>query len=295
MYKYGIHSSFGETDWNFDLFRAVRRHADNGLDAIEIFVPTLMALPEREHAELKALADACGIEMTFSTGLSKEHDLSSKDASVRRRGIEYVKRVLETIAKMGGASFGGVNYAGWACKPEPGEFDRRPYVENSMASMAELSKTAEDYGIDYVLEVVNRFETAIINTAAEGRAFVEAIGSPRLKLCLDTFHMNIEEPSFPDAIAAAGERLAVLHLGENDRRLPFAGSRTDWAALYGALRSISFRGVMTIESFITTGGEIGRDIGLYRDLTNGMNDRELDEALRRSVRFLKTFDGNDSE
>ncbi len=228
--------------------------------------------------------------MTYSTGLAREHDLSSKDERIRRQAIEYVKHTLEVIASMGGTAFGGVNYAAWGGKLENGEFDRRVYVENSVKSMKELAKTAEDLGITYLLEVVNRFETTVMNTAEEGRAFIEEVGSPNCKLLLDTFHMNIEETSFKNAILTAGDRLGYMHFGECDRRLPSKNSRTNWEELYLALKSIEFNGILTIESFIATGGEIGRDIGVYRDLTFGKDDNELDVAIRESLNFLKSHE-----
>ncbi len=228
--------------------------------------------------------------MTYSTGLAREHDLSSKDERIRRQAIEYVKHVLEVIASMGGTAFGGVNYAAWAGKLENNEFDRRVYVENSVNSMKELAKTAEDLGITYLFEVVNRFETTVMNTAEEGRNFIDEIGSPNCKLVLDTFHMNIEESSFKNAILTAGDRLGCMHLGECDRSLPSKHGRTNWEELFHALKSIGFNGILTIESFITTGGEIGRDIGLYRDLTFGKTDAELDISIRKALNFLKSHE-----
>jgi D-psicose/D-tagatose/L-ribulose 3-epimerase len=290
MYKYGVHSSFGERDWDFDLFKAVKRHAENGFDVVEIFIPTLMNRPKHEYKELKQVADEYGVEMTYSTGLAKEQDLSSKDEHVRRHAIEYVKNVLEIISSMGGKAFGGVNYAAWAGKLEPNEFDRNAYVANSIKSMKELAKTAEDLGIMYMFEVVNRFETTVLNTASEGIAFIEEVGSPNCKLLLDTFHMNIEEVSLKEAIITAGDKLACLHMGECNRSLPSKEGRTDWNELYHALKSINFDGILTIESFITTGGQIGKDIGLYRDLTLGKDDRQLDVSIREALKYLKAHE-----
>lgn len=290
MYKYGVHSSFGEKDWNYDLFKAVKRHAQNGFDVVEIFIPTLLNRPKLEYQELKKVADECGVQMTYSTGLAKEHDLSSKDEPIRRQAIEYVKNVLDIISSMGGKAFGGVNYAAWAGKLEPNEFDRKAYVDNSIKSMKELAKTAEDLGITYLFEVVNRFETPIMNTAAEGIAFIEEIGSPNCKLLLDTFHMNIEEVSFKNAIVAAGNKLAYMHVGECNRSLPGKEGRLDWNELYHALKSVQFDGIITIESFITTGGQIGKDIGLHRDLTFGKDDSQLDVSIRESLKYLKSHE-----
>ena len=72
------------------------------------------------------------------------------------------------------------------------------------------------------LEIVNRFEQYIANTAEEGIAICEEINNPYCKLLLDTFHMNIEEDYIPDAIRAASDKgyLGYIHIGEANRKIP---------------------------------------------------------------------------
>ena len=49
------------------------------------------------------------------------------------------------------------------------------------------SNLREDCDVLFCVEVVNRFEHFMMNTAAEGIAFCERVGSPNCKLLLDTF------------------------------------------------------------------------------------------------------------
>lgn len=79
---------------------------------------------------------------------------------------------------------------------------------------------AEEYDINYCLEIVNRYEQYLLNTAAEGVDFVRELDSPKIKLLLDCFHMNIEEDSFSEAIKTAGELLGHFHIGECNRKVP---------------------------------------------------------------------------
>lgn len=116
----------------------------------------------------------------------------------------------------------------------------------------------------FCVEVVNRFEHFMMNTAAEGIAFCERVGSPNCKLLLDTFHMNIED--------------------ETNRRPPGEG-RIPWPEIFGALREIDYQGAVTMEPFLVPGGEVGRDVSLYRDLL-GSADR--DELVTRSVQFVRS-------
>jgi len=59
--------------------------------------------------------------------------------------------------------------------------------------MKEAIHRAEDLGLVYHVEVVNRFEQFLVTTAEEAAAYVIEVGSPNQKILLDTYHMNIEE------------------------------------------------------------------------------------------------------
>ncbi len=79
---------------------------------------------------------------------------------------------------------------------------------------------------------MNRFEQYLINTAAEGVAYIDEVGSPNLKLLLDVFHMNIEEDDMTQAIITAGDKLGHFHIGETNRRPPGQG-RMPWKEIFG--------------------------------------------------------------
>jgi D-psicose/D-tagatose/L-ribulose 3-epimerase len=287
MIKFGIHSSYGSKSWNdIDVKRSIKRFSEIGFDVVELFIPTFIDQPDKELKEIKKLGDDMGVKLVYSTGLDLQYDLSSNDASVRQHGIDYIKNVLSKIHLMGGDLFGGVNYAGWGKKLGENEYDRTQYVENSLNSMREIIKTAEDFGITYCTEVVNRFETMIMNTAIEGVEYVNQLNSHNAKIMLDTFHMNIEEKSIGDAILTAGEKLANIHLGERNRQLPGQGD-IDFDEIFSKLKAINYKGIATIESFIVTGGQIGKDVGLFRDLSNGADNKQLDGYLKESLNYIK--------
>ncbi|MGW8426235.1 D-psicose 3-epimerase [Peribacillus simplex] len=287
MIKFGVHSSYGSKSWDdIDVKRSIKRFSEIGFDVVELFIPTFIDQSDEELKEIKKIGIDAGVKLVYSTGLDLQYDLSSEDASVRQQGINYIKNVLKKIHFMDGDFFGGVNYAGWGKKLNKNEFDRSKYVENSLNSMREIIETAEDLGITYCAEVLNRFETMIMNTASEGVEFVNRLNSPNAKIMLDTFHMNIEEKSIRDAILTAGGKLANIHLGERNRQLPGQGDM-DFDEIFSSLRDINYQGTATIESFIITGGQIGKDVGLFRDLSNGAENEQLDDYLKESLKYIK--------
>jgi D-psicose/D-tagatose/L-ribulose 3-epimerase len=136
----------------------------------------------------------------------------------------------------------------------------------------------------FCVEIVNRFEHFLMNTAAEGIAFAERVGSPNCKIHLDTFHLNIEEDSIGGAIVEAGFWLGHFHLGEPNRRPPGRG-RMPWAEIFGALHQINYQGALVMEPFLIPGGDVGRDIAVYRYLPGSDN---LDGEAIRSVQFVRS-------
>ncbi len=96
--------------------------------------------------------------------------------------------------------------------------------------------------------------------------------------------MNIEEDSFRDSILESKGWLGHFHLGETNRRPPGFG-RMPWQEIFGALRDIDYQGAMVMEPFLVPGGEVGRDISVYRDL---LGSDDLDDLAARSAKFVRS-------
>ncbi len=136
----------------------------------------------------------------------------------------------------------GTVHSYWPAVFPEGLDDKRPVLEQSLKSMRELVKPAEDHGIILNVEVINRFEQFVLNTSAEAVSYVEEINSPSCRILLDTFYMNIEEDSLEDAIKLAGP--------------------------------------LVMEPFVRPGGKVGRDIAVWRDLMPGADlDSEAAKAV----------------
>jgi len=149
--------------------------------------------------------------------------------------------------------------------------------------MREAIKAAEDSGVIFNMEAVNRFEQFLVNTCDEAIAYVEAVGSPNAKILLDTFHMNIEENFIGEAIQKAADKLGHLHIGENNRMPPGYG-HIPWTEVGAALRKIDYQGYVVMEPFLMPGGEVGRDIKVFRDMSIGL---DLDDEARKALMFIR--------
>jgi D-psicose/D-tagatose/L-ribulose 3-epimerase len=253
-----------------------------GFDVLEVRAQKVARMSAAERDALKGAAADAGLGLTYSIGLTADMDLLSEDAATRKKGIAFLQDVSRAMQQMGGTVMAGINYSCWPRRPLPGE-DKRVLTDRAVEGVREAIKAAEDCGVLFCLEVVNRFEHFIMNTATEGVAFAERVGSPNCKIHLDTFHLNIEEDSIGGAIIEAGSWLGHFHLGEPNRRPPGRG-RMPWPEIFGALREINYQGALVMEPFLIPGGEVGRDIAVYRYLP-GSDD--LDGEASRSVEFVR--------
>ncbi len=114
--------------------------------------------------------------------------------------------------------------------------------------------------------------------------FVKEVGCPNVEVMLDTFHMNIEEQSIAGAIRHAGSLLGHFHTGECNRMVPGQG-RMPWREIGEALRDIGYQGYVVMEPFINRGGQIGRDIHVWRDIKPDITDEKMDEDAKNAVEF----------
>ena len=283
MNPIGMHYGYWTQYWGSEPLQFVKRAKKCGFDILEVNAPKVARMSDAERDVLKGAIAEAGLSLTYSIGMTADMDLVSQDAATRQKGIAFLQQVARSMKYMGGTVLAGINYSSWPRKLLPDE-DKQILTDRAIEGVREAIKAAEDNDVIFCVEVVNRFEQFIMNTAAEGIAFAERVGSPNCKILLDTFHMNIEEDSLRGSIVEAGNWLGHFHLGETNRRPPGRG-RIPWPEIFGALREINYQGAVVMEPFLVPGGEVGRDISVYRDL---LGSADLDEEAARSVQFVRS-------
>ena len=283
--KFGIYYSYWEQEWSADCLKYVEKVAKLDFDVIEIAAHHLNSYSPAHIAEVGRSARDNGVTITAGLGPSEQRNLSSADPAVRKAGRAFFEETLTNLAKLEIRVIGGALHSYWPIdysKPVDKPGDRARGLEG----ISSLADFAGNLGIDLCLEVLNRFENHVLNTAEEGVAFVREIGKPNVKVMLDTFHMNIEEDSFGKAIRTAGPLLGHFHTGENNRRVPGKG-RLPWHEIGTALREIGYGGVVVMEPFVKMGGQVGNDIRVWRNLSDNADEAQMDEAARQALAFSR--------
>jgi D-psicose/D-tagatose/L-ribulose 3-epimerase len=283
--KVGIYYAYWTHEWDVDFNPFVDKVADLGFDILEVNGGTVGQMSKDERKKLADHAKARGIELTYCIGIPKAYDVASEDAETRKRGVKYLLGQIQGIGEMGGGDLSGILYGTWPATMPESSLTRQDILELSLNSVRQVTRAAEENNVVLCMEIVNRFEQFLLNTAAEGVAYCQAINHPNVKLLLDTFHMNIEEDSIAAAVETAGDFLGHVHLGENHRMPPGCGKgHIPWDELALSLKKINFKGSLVMEPFLVPGGQVGKDIKIWRDQCVGY---DLDTEARKACAFMK--------
>jgi len=256
-----------------------------GFDILEIAVGDLLKMSDAEIDYLKTLSKDLQLEINSNIGPPKKYDVASSDADVRSAGIEFLTSLMEKMDRIDSRDLIGVMYTYWP--NDYSDLDKPAIWARGVESIKTLGKVAQNLGIVLGLEVVNRFETPVLNTAEEAVRFCKEVDNPNVKILLDTFHMNIEEDNLCDAIRTAGSLLVGMHVGEGNRKVPGQG-HLPWVEIGKTLRDVGFNGYIVMEPFVLQGGEVGEAIKVFRDLSEGADEAKLDADIKAGLEFLKS-------
>jgi D-psicose/D-tagatose/L-ribulose 3-epimerase len=241
--KFGIHQFVWNEGRNqAELEQAMEGAAAAGFDLLEFPGLDSKAI---DAARLVRRAEALGLKLAASAGLRPELDLTSPDPECVRRGEAFLNEAVAIARDIGSTQLSGPIFsAHQKFATLPTERGWRSSTE-VLARVADRAKAA---GVALCLELVNRYETNLINTVRQGAAYIRDTGSDNIFLHVDTFHMNIEEADQAEAIRYAGHHVGYFHVGENHRGVLGTGT-IDFAPAFDALLDIGYEGYVSVEAF----------------------------------------------
>lgn len=287
MNKLGIFVNFWEKKWGIDYRYYIDKVQRLGYDILEFQAQPLLEMSDEECRAIKRYADERGIKLSYSLGLDPRFDVANPDKEIRAGGVRYLSDIVRKIAVMEGELFSGVTYAGWGVPSYfVDEKEKEALYARSVESMREVMKVAEKEGVTVCCEAVNRYESPLINTAAEAIRYADLVDSKNIGIHLDTYHMNIEENNIGDAIRLVGKRLRHFHTGENNRNVPGRG-HLDWNEIFQALKDIDYKRDIVSEPFLMMGNEVGYDIRVWRPILENPTEQRLDDEAAFLLSFTK--------
>jgi sugar phosphate isomerase/epimerase len=220
-----------------DLETNLKRIAALGYDGVELAIrdPQLV-----DFTNLELLVKECNLSVpAIGTGQAwGEEGLSftDPDPEIRRLAVERIKSHVP-----GAARFGAVIIIGLIRGIVKPGLDPVQSLDWLVEALRACSLAARTHGIRLALEPINRYETTLINTVAQGLDLIARVGADNFGLLLDTFHMNIEEPDIEAGIRACDDRIFHFHVADSNRWYPGAG-HLDFHPILDALFATGYPG-----------------------------------------------------
>jgi D-psicose/D-tagatose/L-ribulose 3-epimerase len=226
--------------------------AKQGYRAMEMF-------GEPSEVDAKKLLDSlnsyglsiCGVTGmwgSISSGGWKRR-LLSNDPKLVQASEQYVIDCLKLCNTLGGHEMNvclfadeikGVDRTHRIISPNEKEL----FATKAVPLMRLLCRRAADYGVQLVLEPLNRYSTPYCATAKDAIAITQHVDS--LGILLDTFHMNIEEDMFKDAIQSSSTLLRHMHFADNNRKMP-GFAHIDFSTIIKSLNEIGYQDYISFE------------------------------------------------
>jgi sugar phosphate isomerase/epimerase len=223
-----------------ELSGPVRRLAELGYDAVELGAE----LPLAEAGKARDLVDGAGLSVSsICPSFTGERDLAHPEPEVRENALRYLREVADLAGAVGAPVIIAAPTAFLRTRPIASESEEWNLAVESIGAAGEY---AASVGVDLTLECWNRYGTYLLNRLEQATRLWRETGLRSGGVLPDTYHMNIEERSLPEAIRAAGSLINHFHLSDSNRSAPGLG-HVDFASVLRALLDIGYPGYLTFE------------------------------------------------
>ena len=218
----------------------LRRIKRLGFQSIEISGEPKQYDTKESRQLLKQYGIRCWGSVTLTLG---QRNLAASDEAQRAASLEYFMSVVTMVKELEGTEITIVPATVGKITPDGTPEEEWKWVVDGLR---EVYGYAQRCGVKMALEPLNRFETYFLNRADQALRLAQEVG-PECGVCLDVFHMNIEEVDMFAALEKVGNRLVDVHVAENNRLAPGMGN-IDWPKLVATLRKVGYQGALTMEA-----------------------------------------------
>ena len=223
-------------------FEAAKR---DGFEFVEFWSWT-----DRNLDEIKSAADAAGIGIA---GFNGDAELSLIDPEQKQAYFEHLKRSVEAAQKLGARSVtihsNGLGEGGQVINDYRNLSDT-VRICTMFSGLEECAKIAETSGILINLEPLNILTDHVGNFLVHTQMAAEMtrlIGSPKLKVLYDVYHMQLNEGALCDTIRAYGDQFGHIHIADAPGRHEPGTGEIRFPAVLKALEDAGYQGLIGFE------------------------------------------------
>ncbi|HKA06433.1 MAG TPA: sugar phosphate isomerase/epimerase family protein [Gemmataceae bacterium] len=237
-------------DWPHE--RVCEAVAATGYIGLELapftFAPRITDVTPKQRSEIRKQTGSRGLTIVGLHWLLAKTEgfmLTSPDAEVRKRTGQYLAELARCCRDVGGEIL--VLGSPMQRRIPPGT-SRALAEDYAIDSIGHALPELERQKVDLCLEPLAPTETDFLQTAAEGKAMMDRLAHPRVKLHLDVKAMSSEAKPVPDVIREFAPWMKHFHANDANRRGPGFG-KTDFVPIFKALKDVKYAGWVSVEVF----------------------------------------------
>lgn len=233
----------------------LQRAASFGLSWVELTLE-----PDADMFNIPVLLEAYDVKV--ASIMAPDVDLAHANKTEREKALHMYEHIIRHAKELEAPLV--------ICRSKMGRTD---YDEGAWArlanSLSHLAKQAPEQRLAF--DILNRYESGLVNTVDEGLALLEAVNVPNLGLSMGAFHMNIEEQDGAGALVKAGKQLWHYRIADSNRGPIGTGHLKLGAHIWALQDELAYEGVVILEPVVRS-----------RNLTTAQIRAQVDQAIENS-------------
>ena len=205
--------------------------------------PTVRSLHgSKDFSVVQAAHAVAGLPTpTFNVFVPGDLKITGPDVDLAKLQA-YVAESLGRVSALGGSL---VVFGSGGARNIPDGFSRDAAWQQLIDFLQMVADECEKTGVAIAIEPLNRKESNVLNSVAEGVALAQAVDRPSIRVLADLYHM--EEDSEPtDTVVENAAWLTHVHVADSGRLSPGTGSYP-YAEFFGYLKSTGYSGRIAVE------------------------------------------------
>ncbi len=216
-----------------------------GYDYIELSLRDLAVLPEPALVALTSRLSRSGLACEVCNNFFPPEIRLTGPAVDLSAALRYAEHALATAARVGASV---VIFGSSGARNVPAGFLHEDAWGQLRTLLTALAPIAGRHGITLAIEHLNRGESNILNSVAEGWRMAQEVAYPRVRLLIDAYHLLVEHEPLA-ILAQVAPALAHVHVAQGiDRRFP-AGSDTALSTFFAALHATGYAQRCSVEAY----------------------------------------------
>lgn len=216
-----------------------------GFDYVELGTRNIMKLSDADFEAALAKAKAVGLPTPVANVfLPNEIKVVGPDVN-EAANLAYAEKAFDRMSKF------GVQiqvFGSGGARKVPDGFSKDEAFKQLVTFAKKIAPLAQAKGITLAVEPLKTQETNIINTAAEGLKWVEAVNHPNFQLMVDFYHLASEKED-PKILVEAKDHIKHFHIANPNKRVfPMSPSEFDYAGFFENLKKMGYHGRISVEA-----------------------------------------------